>query len=151
MPTRKPADVKKSIGTYRKDRDKNLFAPIPAAEIPPPYTPLNERQTELYYLAANYIAASMPLLQVDSFVLVQMAIALDLAEQAKEGIAQKGAIQLNAKTTARAVSPEVQLYEKAVILLMKTGALFGLSPKDRIALLGAMTPPIKKPDPLDGL
>ena len=149
MPAKKSNEAKQQIGTYRKDRDKLTgIALTPSDGVPPPYTKLNERQTELYYLAANYIAASMPLLQVDSFVLVQMAIALELAEKAKDGIETQGAIQVYAKTKARAVSPEVQLYEKSVFMLAKLGSLFGLSPKDRILLLGTMTPKPDQPDPL---
>ncbi|NUQ25505.1 MAG: P27 family phage terminase small subunit [Saprospiraceae bacterium] len=150
MPTKKPNEVKRHAGTYRRDRDKVADLVLtPTNEVPPPYTSLSERQTELYYLAANYAKASMPLLQIDSFVLVQLAIALELAEQAKDGIREKGAIQVYTKTQARAVSPEVQLYEKAVLMIAKLGALFGFSPKDRVALLGSMTPKPKQYDPLE--
>jgi len=150
MPPKKSNEAKKALGTYRKDRDPSAnIILLPAEKIPPPYTPLNKRQTELYYLAANYIAASMPLMQVDSFALVQMAITLELTEKAKDGIQTQGAIQVYAKTGARAVSPEVQLYEKAVFMLAKLGSLFGLSPKDRMLLMGTMNPEPDKPDPLD--
>ena len=122
-----------------------------AADIPEPYSILESREKELYYLVAERMRATMPLLPLDVFVLQQMAIALALAEKMHMELHTKGAIQVYAKNKARAVAPEMAVYEKAVIMIQKLSAMFGMSPKDRVALLGFIAPQPERPDPTDGL
>ena len=91
----------------------------------------------------------MPMLAIDSYTLTLLATWVALANDAKAKLSKSGAIQVYAKTGARAVSPELLLFEKASLNISKLGAAFGISPKDRILLLGSLAPKNDKHDPLD--
>lgn len=127
-------------------KTKNIELPEGA---PAPYVELSEQQLQYYAKVCEMALECSTLQNIDAVLLQQMAIVMDLAEQARQAIREKGAIQIYAKTGARAVSPEVQLLFASLDRLEKLGDKFGLSPKAREAI-GLN---LKKPtfDPLDNL
>ena len=149
----KTREAKRLAGTLNSTRDKKqkaLTAVVIANQVPEPHSILSSRERELYYLVAERIRATMPLLPLDGFSLQQLAVALAMAEHAHGEIRANGYVQTY-KTGARALAPEVLLYEKAIIMITKISSLFGMTPKDRVALLGTIAPEPDKPDPTDGL
>jgi phage terminase small subunit len=153
---RKTSDEAKAAkGTLHQTRAKQNGALkdsfIFTEGIPAPYCELNEDQSRLYFMICHKIKQSMPLIEVDTFSLVSLAVWVDIADKAKASLDKFGSIQVYEKTGARAMSPELQVYERATKAIKDIGNQFGLTPKDRVALIGSFTPPQQKVDPLDGL
>lgn len=157
MPRATSEQAKKSQGTANSTRSnviKNRTDGVvfdSKAPAPPPGANLNKTQLKIYKQIGERIAASMPMMQIDSYSLTLLAIWVSIANDAKAKIDAAGLIQTFTKTGARALSPEVLLFEKASLNIVKIGASFGLSPKDRIMLLGTLSPRHDDKDPLEGL
>ena len=135
---KKTAEEKKREGTYRKSRDVERVLPIsPITGIPEPLNALTESQERAYYYLFDLLKESKLVVAVDVVILTQLAIAIDLAEQARQALEQAGTIQTY-KTGARAVSPELSVWRQATEVIERLGAKFGLSPKDRNRLLEAV-------------
>jgi len=149
--------AKEARGTKNKTRSKAINNRTAGAVFeaqapsPPPGANLSAEQKKIYKQIGERIAASMPMMQIDSYALALLSIWVSIANEAKASIDAKGLIQTFSKTGARALSPEVLLFEKASLNIAKIGANFGLSPKDRIMLLGTLAPKRDEKDPLEGL
>lgn len=151
------AIAKEVGGTQNTTRAKNMKQRLDGVVFednvppPPPGSNLSKEQTEIYHQIGQRIAASMPMMQIDSYNLALLATWVSIANDAKRYLDQKGAIQIYEKTKARAVSPELLLFEKASVNITKIGAGFGLNPKDRLLLLGTFSPKPEAKDPLKDL
>ncbi len=137
--------------TAKEKKPESNLAISPITGIPEPLNPLTESQQRAYYYLVDLLKESNLVIPVDVVILTQLAIAIDLAEQARQALEQTGTVQTY-KTGARAVSPELSAWKQANEVIERLGAKFGLSPKDRSKLSEAVKkeePP--RWDPLDGL
>lgn len=129
-------------------KSKNDLDKLPEG-MPAPLDELTPRQFDYYCRMGAIIQESSHIIPLDVVLLTQIAVGVDLAEQARAAIEKNGTVQVY-KSGARAVSPEVQLWNTVSNTLDKLFSSMGLTAKVRQTIRENQ---LKKGfvDPLDGL
>ena len=130
MNPKKPIEIKKLEGTYRKDRDKGRLEVVKLDSIPETPEYLSEVAKDYFVNVCNTLLEYDLLSAADVLLVVQLSQALELQQTAYENIKDGQAVQLS-PNKYQTVAGWFSVWEKTSKKIAELSNLFGLNPSAR--------------------
>jgi P27 family predicted phage terminase small subunit len=144
-PSKKPTQLKKLEGTFRKDRvAKNEMQPSASATMPAPPKHFNEIAKKIWYEVTDELSKLKMLHPVDMPTLRAYCFTAAIVEEAEEHLKEEGMVSTITNQggySYEVPSPWVKIHNDAIEKLVKISHLFGFNPSARTK--------ISMPDPVD--